>query len=126
MKAQPCYLVPGQGYLPCAPNEATHLTICIPGPTDKLTLPVITHGVREGTGNWTWNGDTEKPTLRPSILTTGTRYLGGEPTDKANWPAFRCHVWVTDGAAQFLDDTDHALRGQTVALLDLTPISETP
>jgi uncharacterized protein DUF6527 len=119
MRAQPCYLMRGQGYLPCATEHATHLKIHIPGPTGELTLPIQTRGARKDTGNWTWNASTTAPTLRPSVLTQGTTFLGGEATDKANWVPFRCHVWVTDGAAQYLDDTDHALRGQTVDLIDL-------
>lgn len=105
MKAQPCNLIPGKGYVPCDAAEATHLTLNIPGPTGELTLPVQQKGTREGTGNWTWNGDTEKPTLRPSVLTTGHD--------------FRCHSWINDGQAQFLDDCSHPMRGQTVALLDV-------
>jgi hypothetical protein len=119
MKAQPCKLIPGKGYVPCEAVVATHITLNIPGPTGELTLPVQQRGTREGTGNWTWNGDTEKPTLIPSVLSQGTNFLGGDPTDKANWPAYRCHTWITDGAAQFLDDCDHELRGQTVALFDV-------
>lgn len=119
MKAQPCKIIPGEGYVPCATEEATHLTINIPGPSGLLTLPVQIKGRREGTGNWTWNGDTEKPTLRPSVLTQGHNFLGGDATDKANWPAYRCHTWINEGHAQFLDDCDHSLRGQTVALLDV-------
>lgn len=119
MKARPCQLVAERGYVACPSDEATHLTFIVPGPAGWLTLPVQIHGRREGTGNWTWNGDTEKPTLRPSILTTGTRFEDGDPSDKANWVKFRCHIWLNDGQAQFLDDCSHELRGQTIPLLDL-------
>ena len=48
-----------------------------------LELPVITSGRREGTNRWTWNGDLEKPTLRPSIKTThSTRKIS--------------HLWLTE------------------------------
>ena len=105
MKAQPVNLIYGQGYKPCAADEATHVTINIPGPTGLLTLPVILSGTRAGTGCWTWNGSTDTPTLRPSVLTQGHD--------------FRCHSWINDGAAQFLEDCSHALKGQTVPLLDV-------
>jgi hypothetical protein len=105
MKAQPCKLTIPNGYTPCPVDEATHVTLNIPGPTGRLTLPVILRGKREGTGCWTWNGDTEKPTLRPSVLTNGHD--------------FRCHSWINDGNAQFLDDCSHNLRGQTVELLNV-------
>jgi hypothetical protein len=106
MKALPVRLIYGQGYEPCGADEATHVTLHIPGPTGRLTLPVMLKGTREGTGCWSWNGSTEAPTLRPSVLTT--RHEG-----------WRCHSWINDGSAQFLDDCSHQLRGQTVALLDV-------
>ncbi|WP_426304016.1 DUF6527 family protein [Acidovorax facilis] len=100
--AKPVRLVRGQGYQPCLVVEATHVTLNIPGPSGRLTLPVIIKGTREGTGCWSWNGSTTAPTLRPSVLTTAHDY--------------RCHSLINDGAAQFLDDCSHELRGQTVPL----------
>lgn len=108
-KALPVRLIFGQGYQPCAIDDATHITINIPGPSGLLTLPVIQHGTRAGTGCWTWNGSTDAPTLRPSVLTTSR--------------SFRCHSWITDGQAQFLDDCDHSLRNTTV---DLLPVAAEP
>lgn len=105
MKAKPVRLIYGKGYEPCSIDEATHLTLNIPGPTGLLTLPVILSGRREGTGCWTWNGSTEAPTLRPSVLTEGHD--------------FRCHSWINDGNTQFLDDCSHDMRGQTIPLLDI-------
>ena len=103
MKALPVKLIYGQGYEPCTVEEATHVTLNIPGPTGLLTLPVIRSGARDGTGCWTWNGSTDAPTLRPSVLTQGHD--------------FRCHSWINDGAAQFLDDCSHEFKGQTIPLL---------
>ncbi|WP_374503089.1 DUF6527 family protein [Zoogloea sp.] len=105
MKAQPVMLAYGGGYVPCAVVEATHVTLNIPGPTGRLTLPVIQHGARAGTGCWTWNGSTDTPTLRPSVLTEGHN--------------FRCHSWINDGQAQFLHDCSHELANTTVDLLDV-------
>jgi hypothetical protein len=129
MKAAPVRLVRGEGYIPCAVEEATHVTINIPGPNGKLTLPFILKGKREGTGCWTWNGDTEKPTLKPSIKSTHGHYLGGtpcwcdynreHPNEPHHFTCFICHTWINDGQAIFLDDTTHELRGQTVDLLDV-------
>jgi hypothetical protein len=64
---------------------------------------VITHGTREGTGCWTWNGSIDAPTLRPSVLTTGHD--------------FRCHSWINDGKVQFLSDCSHEYAGSTLDLL---------
>jgi len=105
MKSKPVRIVQGEGYVGCPVDEATHLTVNIPGPTGRLTVPVIRHGTREGTGCWSWNGDIEFPTLRPSLLTTGHD--------------FRCHIWLNDGKAQFLDDCSHEHRGKTLDLLDV-------
>lgn len=119
MKAKPCKLVPGSGYVECPVEEATHVTLNIPGPVGLLTLPVQIKGRREGTGNWTWNGSAESPTLRPSVKTTGHAYNGKDPHDKANWQPYVCHSWIGDGRIQFLDDTTHELKGQTVDLLEV-------
>ncbi len=53
---------------------------------------------------WTWNGDEEKPTVRASILVQGQ---------------YRCHSFITDGKIQFLADSSHELKGQTVDLPDI-------
>lgn len=113
--AKPVRLVYGQGYEPCSVEEATHVTLNVPGPTGQLTLPVILKGARDGTGCWSWNGSTDAPTLRPSVLTQGHSIRTDAP--------FRCHSWINDGAAQFLDDCSHELRGQTVPL---HPVEDLP
>ena len=109
MKAKPVRLTPRTGYVECPIAEATHVSLRIPGPTGLLTLPVIQHGTRAGTGCWTWNGSTDAPTLRPSVL---TQYDGAD----RQW---RCHSWITDGAAQFLADCSHDMANATVPLLDV-------
>lgn len=111
MKAKPVRLTPRDGYVQCPIDEATHVSLRIPGPTGLLTLPVIRSGTRNGTGCWTWNGSTEAPTLRPSVLSEGYSILTDAP--------FRCHTWINDGAAQFLADCSHDLANNTVPLLDV-------
>lgn len=105
MRAQPVKIVKGEGYVDCPVAEATHVGISIPGPSGMRYLPVILNGTREGTGCWTWNGDTENPTLRPSVLTTGHNY--------------RCHSWINEGQAQFLSDCSHEYVNQTLDLLEV-------
>ena len=114
MKAQPVKLIYAEGYKDCSIEEATHVKINIPGPSGILYLPFILKGKREGTGCWTWNGETEKPTLRPSILTEGGTY---DKDDK--YYKFRCHIWCNNGQAVFLDDCTHEFKGQTIDLIDL-------
>ena len=135
MKARPVKLVDGQ-YAACPITEATHLTICIPGPQGRITLPVLVgNGTRAGTGCWSWNGDVERPTLRPSVLTQAGHYAPQHQPDDTCWctyyadnphesPVFscyRCHTWINDGQAQFLSDSTHAHAGKTLDLLDVNP-----
>lgn len=53
---------------------------------------------------WQWNGDIEKPTVTPSILVSVSK------------PSARCHLFITSGKIQFLEDCFHHLAGQTVPL----------
>ena len=106
MKAKPVKLIYAVGYEECSIEEATHVTLNIPGPTGELTLPIMLKGAREGTGNWSWNGDTEKPTLKPSVLTNAPN-------------RFVCHSIINEGKVQFLPDCSHDLAGQTVELLEV-------
>jgi hypothetical protein len=62
------------------------------------------HWIDTAPGRWTFNGDMEKPTISPSVLTVGI-----EP---------RCHSFVRDGKIQFLGDCTHKMAGQTVDLPD--------
>lgn len=60
---------------------------------------------------WTFNGNFEKPTFRPSMMARCT--LGPEKREH------RCHSFVTDGKIQYLGDCTHALRGKTIDLPEL-------
>lgn len=57
--------------------------------------------------SWTWDGNYEAPTLSPSILSNG------------HGQGRRCHSFLTAGVFQFLDDSEHALAGQSVPIPDL-------
>lgn len=94
------------GLKPCEVAEATHVALYFPGPSGLIFLPVIPQGrERKGTGCWTWNGDTDKPTLKPSVRTRGSDFL--------------CHSWVEDGQVKFLGDCSHDLKWKTATLLDV-------
>jgi hypothetical protein len=61
----------------------------------------------DGTMNtWQWNDSLEQPTFTPSLLVF------------KNTPSARCHSFVTSGRIQFLQDSFHTLKGQTVELPD--------
>lgn len=60
--------------------------------------------------SWSFNGNMEKPTFRPSLLTRIESPYG---------KVMVCHSFVTDGQIQFLSDCTHDLAGQTVEIPDL-------
>ena len=61
---------------------------------------------------WTFSGDMEKPTFRPSMLIS--EWVSPDETKFRS--VGRCHSFVTGGMIQFLDDCGHHLKGQTVPL----------
>ena len=99
----PCYALPsrreGADHFRCEPDEATHLWFRFANEDFPRCLPVQTKGTRAGTGNWTWNGDKQRPTLRPSLAT--------------NFGTHKCHVWINEGMVQHLGDCTCGLAGQT-------------
>ncbi len=81
---------------------------------------------------WDWNGDLERPTLRPSVLVVSGHFVPGHdgkacwctynkehPDEPAPFKCERCHCYITDGRIQFLGDCTHALAGQTVDMLEV-------
>lgn len=79
---------------------------------------------------WTFDGDYQRPTLSPSVLVRGTRFVGGPDDTPENsewaslWPPFTCHSFVRDGRIQFLNDCTHELAGQTVDLPEVNQVME--
>lgn len=67
------------------------------------------HSFADGEKGWTFNGDLEKPTIRPSIRTWshGHDDLGS------------CHVFITEGMIDYLGDCFHTFKGQTVPMVAL-------
>jgi hypothetical protein len=78
---------------------------------------------------WTFNGDYEKPTFRPSLLIRSGHYVPEHqsencwctyskehPDDPAPFECGVCHSFITDGQIQFLGDCTHSLKGKTVPL----------
>lgn len=100
-------------------GEGNHLVFWCPGCDHPHA---ITYDVPNG---WTWNGDTDRPTINPSVLvhphdTLIDPDLEGDaltaPENRTTSP--RCHSFVTDGTIQFLGDCTHTLAGRTVGLPD--------
>lgn len=97
----------GSGYVQCSAEEAELVQLNFPGPMPTRIIPVMIKGTRKGTGKWSWNGDIENPTLKPSILTDNGE--GG----------CRCHSFVNDGMVKYLGDCNHEFAGQTMSLLEV-------
>lgn len=72
-------------------------------------LPV--GGDVDGRPEWDFDGNLDRPTLSPSILTHTNRPDRPEP--------FVCHSFLRAGEWQFLEDSTHALAGQTVPMSPL-------
>lgn len=114
MKAKPVKLI-NQWWVQVPVEEATHVHMIFPIEFKVLQnryIPFQLSGSRAETNNWSWNGDTEYPTLKPSIL---TQFTWGEDRQ-----LIRCHTFVNDGKVQFLSDCSHELAGQTVELVEVT------
>lgn len=94
------------------PDAHGMLTFWCPGCNSGHT---VTYG---GGETWQWDGNTERPTLSPSVLANGTR---GNSTEEWNRAHPRCHTFVRDGRIEYLNDCEHDLAGQTI---DMVPIPD--
>ena len=65
------------------------------------------HHIDTSPGWWTFNGDTVRPTVSPSLL-VNKEQAGDHP---------RCHIFIRDGQIKYLSDCTHELAGQTVAMI---------
>lgn len=102
---------PGEdGLESCSPEEATHLRFKR-STTEELCLPIQIKGTREGTHNWSWNGDIESPTLKPSIK---TNYYHEESNTMRV-----CHVWLNNGMVQHLGDCTCGKAGELEPLEEI-------
>jgi hypothetical protein len=59
---------------------------------------------------WTITGPEDKITVRPSIFVNRGR---------ANPESHACHLYITDGKIQYLDDCTHEYAGSTVEMVDV-------
>ena len=67
---------------------------------------IVTSKINDGETPWGFNENFDKPTFTPSILVTWGNIS-------------RCHSFVTDGRIQFLGDSTHELKNQTVDLPEI-------
>ena len=66
------------------------------------------HSVRIGRNGWEWNYNVRFPTFTPSLLTIYETLSGNT----------RCHCYIRNGKIEYLPDSTHLLRGQTIDLPD--------
>jgi hypothetical protein len=60
---------------------------------------------------WHWNGDTDRPTMMPSMN------IGCKSADPGH--TFRCHYFLRAGVIEFQADCSHAMAGQHVEMPDI-------
>lgn len=63
--------------------------------------------------SWDYNGNINKPSFTPSILSKVSFSQG------SNKPEGICHIYVTNGQIQFLSDCTHSLAGKTVDMEEI-------
>jgi len=73
---------------------------------------------------WSFNGNMDKPTFKPSLLIRTGSFACPGFEDPPELPPSVCHSFITDGLIQFLTDCTHSLKGQTVELPDIKPSGE--
>ena len=62
---------------------------------------------------WQFNQDFENPTISPSFLMRGTRFVSEHSTKQE---PYVCHSFIKEGKIQYLGDCTHKLANQTVEL----------
>lgn len=82
-----------------------------PNGLSLVTIPVTTKGSRDKQNSWSWNGDLENPTVRPSIRT--------EYWKEPNKPLI-VHYWLNDGICQCLSDCTDGNSGKNLGLEDVS------
>lgn len=63
---------------------------------------------------WTFNGDMENPTFRPSML------INYDMCENPEIGLVREHFFVTNGKIQYLADCHHNMAGKTVDMIECT------
>lgn len=87
--------------------EHSHAVFFCPACDEAHSIPVNMDGATRPESFWEWNQDTDRPTLKPSLLWN----VGG-------WNPMQpiCHSFVTDGKIEYLGDSTHGMAGKTVEI----------
>lgn len=125
MKIMPVSNVPGQFIFWCPGCQEHHGVWTDPEHPNKITG-----------SKWTFDGNMERPTFSPSILTTGRKmtdrgqaeydacwstgeYVSPGPGTEFEARDTRCHLHIVNGQIHYCDDCDHALAGKAVPMEDI-------
>jgi hypothetical protein len=94
--------------------------IFCPGCNDIHTIHV--NGIRNATGaTWRFNNDLDRPTFNPSIHLKSGKYADPKWQEPEGYNlSVQCHSFVENGMIRFLNDSTHALKGQTIELSDFS------
>lgn len=91
-------------------NGVDYLHFQLEGFDTPTVLPVITKGSRDKNFAWTWNGDLEKPTLRPSVKSMYFDDNGNE---------LMVHYWLNDGICKCLPDSTDGNANKNLELIEI-------
>ena len=109
MKAIPIRLIERDGLNVqerCEPKDAQYLILKFPSDDDVRMIPVQPNN-KTRSGAWSWNCDTEKVTIRPSVL------ADGDDKDR------RWHCWLNDGIVSYLSDSIPDFANKHIPLDDI-------
>lgn len=100
--------------------EGDNFSFWCPG-CDQAHVVAVGTPFRNG-ARWTFNGNVDRPTFKPSLHIKSGHYVDGTPPEscwlckKGSVACGVCHSFVADGQIQFLGDCTHSLAGQTVPI----------
>ncbi len=86
-----------------------------PGCKGEHAVPVLVN--KKQANRWEWNGDLEKPTIRPSVKHT---YPESFYQAHPNVKHFCCHYHITNGVLEYCGDCSHDQSGQNVPMTVFT------
>lgn len=96
-------------------NDIVRHEVWCPGCNDRHAWQTASGPNPQGV-TWDFDGDTERPTVSPSLLVDyGPLGYAGQPR--------RCHSFIQNGQWRFLSDCTHHLAGQTVPMM---PVGDWP
>jgi len=108
------------------PDDVIAYKFWCPGCREAHAVKVAKHG-----GGWGFDGNLERPTFSPSVLTTTGHYAPGHqgpecwctynerhPDEPAPFTCKRCHLFVRNGVLEFLQDCTHKMAGRHVEMPD--------